>query len=363
MDQKPRDQFRQHSSRFGVVLTHDKPHLARVASAACPAHALQETGHRKRRVDLECSLQLSDIDAEFQRRRRAYRHQRIIILHLLFRALSVGRREISVMDEKALRLVSGFAVLPQVLAYRLTFLSGIGEDKAFFASRMFKNIAHSRIRLVRRGICRRFLRGRFDHDRLTLIGLRIHIEKVLHREPPYLFARVKSGDNSRSPAAGCKKFARCLRISYGCGQADPSGITACQSAHALDQAECLHTAVSPQQRMDLVDHNEPQIMKERRDLHVLVDHERFQRFRRDLQDARGLLHQLPLLGLRDVSVPAIDSNSLLLAQLVQTPELVVDQCLERCDIEHADTLGRLFIKQRKDRKEGRFRLSGRSRRC
>ena len=363
LDQKPRDQFRQHSSRFGVVLTHDKPHLGRVASAACPAHALQETGHRKRRVDLECSLQLSDIDAEFQRRRRAYRHQRIIILHLLFRALSVGRREISVMDEKALRLVIVLAVLPQVLAYRFAFLAGVGEDKTLFPPGMLENVAHTGIRLIRCGICRRFFRRCFHCDRSSFVGLRIRIEKMLHRKPPDLFARIKSGDNSRSPAAGCQKFARRLRISYGCGQTDPSGIASGQSAHALDQAECLHTAVSPQQRMDLVDHNEPQIMKERRDLHVLVDHERFQRFRRDLQDARGLLHQLPLLGLRDVSVPAIDSNSLLLAQLVQTPELVVDQCLERCDIEHADTLGRLFIKQRKDRKEGRLRLSGRGRRC
>ena len=95
---------------------------------------------------------------------------------------------------------------------------------------------------------------------------------------------------------------------------------------------------------------------------MLVDHERFQRFRRDLQDARGLLHQLPLLRLRDVSVPAINSNSRLLAQLVQTPELVVDQCFKRCDIEHADTLRRFFIQQGQNRKEGRFRLAGRSRR-
>ena len=262
LDQKPRDQFRQHSSRFGVVLPHDKPHLGRIASAACPAHSLQETGHRKRGVDLKCSLQLPDINAKFQRRRRADGHQRIVVLHFFFRALSVGRGQISVVDQKPLRLVIGFAVLPQVLAYRLTFLSGIGEDKAFFASCVFENIAHSRIRLVRRGICRRFLRGRFDHDRLPLIGLRIHIEKVLHREPPYLFARVKSGDNSRSPAAGCQKFARRLRISYGCGQTDPSGIASGQSAHALDQAESLHAAISPQQRMDLIDHNEPQIMKE-----------------------------------------------------------------------------------------------------
>ena len=245
-----------------MVLTHDKPHLGRVASAACPAHALQETGHRKRRVDLECSLQLSDIDAEFQSRRRAYRHQRIIILHLLFRALSVGRREISVMDEKALRLMIGFAVLPQVLAYRLTFLSGIGEDKAFFASCVFENIAHSRIRLVRCGICRRFFRRCFHCDRSSFVGLRICIEKMLHRKPPDLFARIKAGNDSGSAAAGCKKLSRRLRISDSRGKSDPSGIASGQSAHALDQAESLHSPVAPQQRMDLVDHDKPKVMKE-----------------------------------------------------------------------------------------------------
>ena len=108
--------------------------------------------------------------------------------------------------------------------------------------------------------------------------------------------------------------------------------------------------------MDLVDHDEAKIVEQGRDLHVLIDHQRFQRLRRNLQDPGRVLHDLPLSGLRDVAVPAVNRDPLFFAQLVQTPELVVDQRLERRDIEHADALRRILVKQRQNREKGRLRL-------
>ena len=66
--------------------------------------------------------------------------------------------------------------------------------------------------------------------------------------------------------------------------------------------------------MDLVDDDEAQIMKERRDLHVLVDQQGFQRFRRDLQDAAGMLEQLALLAVGSISMPLGDRDVRFLAE-------------------------------------------------
>ena len=75
-------------------------------------------------------------------------------------------------------------------------------------------------------------------------------------------------------------------------------------------------------------------------------------------DAGGLFQQLSLLRLRHVAVPAVDGDPGFLTQFVQPAELVVDQRLERRDIEHTDALRRILVKQGKDREERRFRLAG-----
>ena len=79
LDQIPGDELRQHRPGLRVILTHDEPHLTGIAAAAGAAHALQESGHGKRRVDLKCALQPADVDAQLQRGSGTDRKQRIII--------------------------------------------------------------------------------------------------------------------------------------------------------------------------------------------------------------------------------------------------------------------------------------------
>ena len=123
LDQEPGDHLRQHGPRLRVVLPHDEPHLGRVAPPAGPAHPLQKARHREGGVDLEGPLQAADVDPQLQGRGRADAHERVVVLHLLLCALPVGGGQIAVVDEEALRLVHGLAVLTQALADRLALLS------------------------------------------------------------------------------------------------------------------------------------------------------------------------------------------------------------------------------------------------
>ena len=310
-----------------MVFPHDEPHFRRAAAPAGPAHPLQEAGYRKGRVDLKGPFQPADVDAKLQRGGGADGLEGVVVLHLLFRALPVGGGKVSVVDEKTLRLMIGLAVLPQALADRLALLSGIGENQALFPPRMLENIAHARIGRFGGGIRRGLGSGRFRHGLLSLVRLGLRIEKMLHGQPPHLFSAVKPGDDRPAAAARREKPPCRLRVADGRGKADPSGTAAGQTAEPLDQTEGLHAPVAAQEGMDLIDDDKAQIAEQGRDFHMLVDHQRFQGFRRDLKDAGGLPDQFSLLRLRRVPVPAGHGNPGLLAQLVQPPELVVDERL------------------------------------
>ena len=49
------------------------------------------------------------------------------------------------VDEETVRLMIDLAVLPETLADCLALLTGIGEDQAFFATGMFKNVSIARV--------------------------------------------------------------------------------------------------------------------------------------------------------------------------------------------------------------------------
>ena len=316
LDQIPGNAVGQHGARLRVILTHDEPHLRGIAPASRAAHALQKAGDSEGRVDMKCPLQPPDIDAQLQRGGRAHAHVGVVVFHLVLGALPVGGGEVSVVDEKAVGLVVDLAVCPQLLADGFAFFPGIGKDQALFAPGMLKDIADPRIGGHRCGVRGLFHGRRLHLDCSVLAGLGRRIIKMLHGEPPHFPAAVELGDDGANSAARGEKAPRLLRMADGRGQADPARMAARHFAETLDQAECLQAPVGPQQGMNLVDDDEAQIAEQGRDLHMLVDHERFQRLRRDLQDAGGLLQKLPLFRLRRIPVPARDGDPLLLAELV-----------------------------------------------
>ena len=106
--------------------------------------------------------------------------------------------------------------------------------------------------------------------------------------------------------------------------------------------------------MDLIDDDVAQVAKEACHGIMAVQQEGLKGFGRDLQDARGVLEQLCLMGCRDVPVPMPNGDVGLAAQVVQTLELVVDERLERADVERPDRRRRLFPELGENRKEGRL---------
>ena len=328
LDQIPGDAVGQHGPGLLVILPHHKPHLRGIAPTSGAAHALQEAGDGEGRVDLKGPLQAADVNAQLQRGRGADAHEGVVVLHLLLGALPVGGGEIAVVDEEAVGLVIDLAVLPQLLADGLAFLPGIGEHQALTAPGVLKDVADARVGGLRRRVGGLLHRRGFRRDEFPFVRLGRGVVKVLHGKPPDLFAAVEFRDDGASAAARSKELSRQLRIPDGGGEADPSRITARQFAKPLDQAEGLQSTVRPQQGMDLVDDDKAQISEQGWNFHVLAQQQRFQRFRRDLQNARGFFQQLPFSGLGRIPVPAGDGDPLLLAQLAEAPELVVDQRLE-----------------------------------
>ena len=185
------------------------------------------------------------------------------------------------MYQESVRLVVRLAVLPQRLAYSLTLLPGVGEHQTFSAFCVLKDVANAGVscfwRSVRRLLYRCKVPGHIVVIRviIKISCLRERVEEVFHRKTPYLFFSVKFWYYRLSAAPGGKESPGGFRFSDRCGEADPSWVALRQAAESLNKAEGLTAAVSSEERMDLVYHDEPQVREHRRDLHVLVDQERF----------------------------------------------------------------------------------------
>ena len=81
--------FRHHCSWLRMIFPHHKPHFRRCSSPSCSSKSLQKSGYCKRSIYLKCSLKSSYINSQFKCRSSTYRYQGIVILHLLFRTLSI----------------------------------------------------------------------------------------------------------------------------------------------------------------------------------------------------------------------------------------------------------------------------------
>ena len=110
--------------------------------------------------------------------------------------------------------------------------------------------------------------------------------------------------------------------------------------------------------MHFVDHDEAQVAEQPGNIGVAVQQQRFEGFRRDLENAGGVAEQSVLMGLRDIAVPVPDRNFRLPAEVVEPLELVVDERFQWTDVEGADRTGRILEEEGQNREEGRFRLAG-----
>ena len=181
---------------------------------------------------------------------------------------------------------------------------------------------------------------------------------MLHRDAPGARGLLHAGYHGGATGAGGEEGAHGLGVADGRREADASRLHARDSRQPLDEAQALTAAVLPQQGVNLVYHDVAQVAEELGDGGVAAHEQRLERFRRDLQDAGGSLHELGLVRGRDVPVPVPHVDAGLLAEVRETVELVVDEGLGGAYVERPHRGGRILPELREDGKEGGLGLSG-----
>lgn len=173
---------------------------------------------------------------------------------------------------------------------------------------------------------------------LQLLGLllvpRIGKGEVLHRQPQSPPA-LRSNDFDRMLGSRTQPPGRGLVVAQRSRQADPARLARSHPLDAGELAQHLNAAISPHERMDLVDNDIPKILKQGRYRIRPVHQQPLKRLRGNLKHAGRLPHQLRLLSLGHVAVPVPYRNLPLLQQIADALELVVDQRLKRPDIQNA----------------------------
>ena len=181
---------------------------------------------------------------------------------------------------------------------------------------------------------------------------------MFHRQPPYLLAGFEPRDDGVASAARSEEASGGLGVADRRGEPDASRAAARDAAQAFDKTERLHPAVPAQQRVDLVDHYEAQVAEKGGHFHVPTDEHRLEGLRRDLQDASRVLDKSALGGARCVPMPACHGDVRIPAQFGEAFALVVDERLQRREVEHSHARGRILVEQREDREERGFGLPG-----
>ena len=110
--------------------------------------------------------------------------------------------------------------------------------------------------------------------------------------------------------------------------------------------------------MELVDDNKRQRVKDPVEAGGLIDEQGFERFGRDQQHSAGTIEKPTFLFGGDVAVPPMDGNLRIFAQLFESAELIVDQGLERPDVQCANRTERAVTDARQDWQESSLCFSG-----
>ena len=109
--------------------------------------------------------------------------------------------------------------------------------------------------------------------------------------------------------------------------------------------------------MHFVDDDEAEISEQAADFRVTAEHERLQRLRRDLQNARRVLQKLSLVRLRHIAVPVPHRNIRLFAEVIEPGKLIIDERFQRSYVQSSDRRRRILGQKRENRKKCRLRLS------
>ena len=253
---------------------------------------------------LHDALQPSDVDAELQRDRCAGDSVDLLVLHLRFRFLADGGRQVSVVDEEDVRFSAMLGNLPHRCGDILRFLAGIGEDQTFFVLDAVVHIFKSGIEHGAGIGLLRMLHCVFG----LVVAVILNIE-MLHAEPPAVFLSADDRCIGFASGAGTEPVYGNRQIADRCRQTDAARMVTDQPSEPAELTDDLVAAVGTRQNVDFIDDDIPQVGKQTDDVVGAVHQHRFQRFRRDLQNALRVLQELIFVGCRNVTVPVRNGNA------------------------------------------------------
>ena len=134
-----------------------------------------------------------------------------------------------------------------------------------------------------------------------------------------------------------------------------------QLAQPLQDRQQMPPAVVPGEGVHLVDDDGADTSEQQGMVGREADEHRLQRFRRGQQDVRRIEPDPPALGLASVTVPELRTAAQPLCILVDPRSEVVQQCLQRAQVEHRHSGPALLDHGGEDRERGRLGFAARSR--
>ena len=211
-------------ARLGLHLTHDKPPLARPLAPAGATHALQEAAHRERRVYLEGPLKPADVDAELEGGGGHGREHAVVVAHGVLGTLTQRRGKVAVVDEEAIGLTSGLAVLTQARGNGLGLFTRVDKDQALGVFGVLEDIGDAGVGVLGRHVAGGLKRGSCGSGRLAYLcagmgpalhRLRAAHKEMLHGETPGAPLLLDLRDDAAPARAAREDLARELGVADG----------------------------------------------------------------------------------------------------------------------------------------------------
>ena len=313
-------------------------------TAAGASDALQERRYGRRVVHLDDAIEVTNVDAQLQRRRGDDDTVASLGERLLRAAAFVDR-------QRRVRQVRGHAAFPQCGAYLLYELPGVAEDQALLS-------------LVQRGDHRCGVAHRAHVVQLDIGRCRPALPRLGagHRDIGLPGDNVRSHDNGRAlvPAGALKPAQQFIRVADRGRQPDPLDGVPGDAGQALQHGEQVPAAVVTGEGVYLIDHDGPQIGEHSAVLNPEADEHGFQRLGRGQQYVRRLPQDpLPRRG-GDVTVPDGDSPSQPARVVLQPGQQVIQQRLQGADVDDRKAGPALLFHRGQQGEDGCFGLAARS---
>jgi hypothetical protein len=261
------------------------------------------------------------------------------------------------MRPELVRIAVAFARAAQQVGVKLDLPAAVRKDQIVRAAQRLVHVIRDIDRAAGHDV---FETGVLD------IGLEVNARRLLDialdQNLQFLARAARFDDLHVLRRARPQKFCGETHVAERRRQADARHTARAYALDALHQRLQLHAALGADERVQFVDDDIAQRAERRRQRRAARDEHRFERFGRDQQHACGLLQKALLAARRYIAMPAGDGNLQCFAQIVEPRALIVDQRLQRTDVQHRPAARLVAQQVRKNGEKSGFRLARRRRR-